>query len=151
MKKSLLLLSLTTLSFTAFSQNGTPANVEPPVEKNCYQKWADLFEERGVYAIEDSLYENVVVTIRKSEMAECYYGRVRVIEGKVNRIQIKYEDGTFVDLEKQFRHTKPVGITNGISTSRVTMDDEIVNVLFVMKIKPKKKQFAKAPDPDDFK
>ena len=144
MKKFLPLLFLGLLPFMGFSQQDDQA-----LETlNCYEKYAAIFEKRGAGSVEDGLYEDVIVTVRKDEFADCFYGRVRVTEGKINRIQIKYQDGTYTDLVKKYKHTAPVAITNGISTPRVTVDDEIVNVLFVMKIMPKKKQFARAPEPD---
>ena len=135
-------------SVTAFAQNGAPTTDEP-VEPNCYQKYSAVFEERGAYAVGDSLYEDVIVTVRRGDQADCFYGRVRVTDGVMSRIQIKFEDGTYTDLKKKYRHDTPIKIANGMSEPRVTVDDEIVNVLFIQKIKPKRKEFAKAPDPAD--
>ena len=40
-------------------------------------------------------------------------------------------------------------ISNGMSKSRVTIDNRIVNVFFPKAIKPPKKKVAAAPSPDD--
>jgi len=146
MKLTLTLFGLLLMG-SAFAQN--PNTQEVP--NTCYHKWTTIFEERGAFAVEDGLYEDVVVTIRKGDEAECFYGRVRMTEGKMSRIQIKFEDGTFTDLNKQYKHDVDVTVANGMSTSQITVDDEVVNVLFIMKIKPKKKAFAKAdPEISDF-
>ncbi len=131
-------------TFSTFGQS----SIKPVLSQNCYRKWAAFFEEHGVYTVVDTFYEDVVVTIRKGENSDCFYGRVWVIKGKIDQIRIKFEDGTYTDFVKKYKYDKPAGITNGISTPRVTMDDEIINILFVMNIKPKRKSYARAPDPE---
>jgi hypothetical protein len=42
-----------------------------------------------------------------------------------------------------------ITIINGISRAAVTVDDEIVNVIFIKQIKPPKKKFESAPSADD--
>ena len=62
---------------------------------------------------------------------------------------LKFEDGTFEKLELQFKYKeKLVTLINGISNVILTVDEELVNVLFVKNIKPKKKKYAKAAEPD---
>ncbi len=124
---------------------------QPPAEElepTCYQKYAAVFEARGAHQVEDGTYEDVVVSIRYGNTADCFMGKVVVKDGKMGPISIKFEDGTFTPLKKKYKHTVPITITNGISTPQVTVDDEIVSVLFIMNIKPKPKGFAVAPDPD---
>jgi hypothetical protein len=143
MKKIILSFALLTIFSSTQAQPGGE-NLEP----TCYQKYAAVFEKRGAHAVEDGTYEDVVVSVRYGNTAECLLGKVTVIGGKMGDISIKFEDGTFTPLKKKYKHNVPITITNGISTPQVTVDDEIVSVLFVMNIKPKPKAFAKAPEPD---
>lgn len=144
MKKLLLALTLSAFMAPAFGQNGDD------IEPTCYDKWAKVFEKRGSYDIVDSTYEKVIVAVRSGTEAECYLGKVTVKDGKMGPIAIMFEDGTYTPLKKKFKHKVAITITNGISSPQVTVDDEIVSVLFTMMIKPKPKEFMAAPSPDDF-
>ena len=66
-------------------------------------------------------------------------------------MHLKFEDATYEKLELRFKYKendKIVGVVNGISNVILTEDEELVNVLFVKNIKPKKKKYAKAAEPD---
>jgi hypothetical protein len=143
MKKVFLSFALLTI-FSATQGQPNTDDLEP----TCYQKYAAVFEKRGAHTVEDGTYEDVVVSVRYGNTADCFMGSVTVKDGKMGPISIKFEDGTFTPLKKKYKHNVPITITNGISTPQVTVDDEIVSVLFVMNIKPKPKEFAKAPEPD---
>ncbi|MGZ4054692.1 MAG: hypothetical protein ACXVPM_07305, partial [Bacteroidia bacterium] len=71
-------------------------------------------------------------------------------DGRVVAMYIKLEDGSFEPLKKKSRYENvPLVITNGMSSPLLTMESELINVLFVKKIKPKKAGFVKAADPSD--
>lgn len=118
-------------------------------ELNCYQKYAKKFEERGANDVEDGWHEKVVITFRQGSMADCYFGKVRVEDGAVTQIYIKNADGSYDLFKKQFKHETKATITNGISKTLITVDDELINVVFRGHIKPAKKKYLTAPDPDD--
>jgi len=116
---------------------------------NCYDKYAKKFEERGAKEVENGWHEGVVITFRKGSNADCYVGMVRVEELKITQIKIRNADGTYELYVKKFKAGGDFVVTNGISTTQITLDDELVNVVFVKHIKAPKKKFTVAPDPDD--
>ncbi len=118
-------------------------------DNNCYLKWAQKFEERGAEDVADGVYEDVIITFRNGSEAQCYNGKCEVKEGKVLAMYIKKEDGGYELIKKKLRYDFPVTITNGMSKTVLTLDDELINVLFIKKIKPKKAGFVKAPEPGD--
>ncbi len=84
-------------------------------------------------------------------MADCFYGKVTVKDGNIDykNLHLKFEDDTYEKLDLKFKYdTKAIKIVNGMSEIMFTQDEELVNVLFVKKIKPKKKRYAKAVEPD---
>ena len=42
----------------------------------------------------------------------------------------------------------PWSINNGMSRTRITLDDEMITIMFTDKIKPKKKKLKSAPKPN---
>jgi hypothetical protein len=146
MKKIIPTLILTFLISTSFAQGSK-------TELTCYTKYAQVFEKRGANEVLDGTYDNVIISIRKGSMADCFYGKVTVRNGHVDyeNMFLKFEDETYEKLELQFKYKdkeKLVNVVNGISNVILTDDDELVNVLFVKNIKPKKKKYAKAAEPD---
>ena len=143
MKKIITTLVLTAIVSVAFSQSSP--------ESSCYTKYAKVFEKRGAKEVADGTYDDVIITIRKGSMADCFYGKVTIKEGNVDyrNMYLKFEDGTFEKLDLTFKNEKVyIKIVNGISNTFVTMDEELVNVLFVNRIKPTKKKYAQAAEPD---
>lgn len=120
-------------------------------DRNCYDKYADKFQERGAFEVEDGWYENVIITFRKDDHAECLFGKVKVENGAVTVIYLKYADGTYEEnpIKKKYKHEDPATIVNGISKTKITEDNELINVIFVKSIKPPKKKYSEAPNPDD--
>lgn len=119
--------------------------------QTCHQKYVAVFETRGAYPIEDGIYDNVIITFRKGSLADCFYGKVKVQNGDIvpQEMYLKFEDDTFERLQKKFRYPEEkVTIENGMSKTMIMADDELITVLFVKSIKPKKKSFVKAADPD---
>ncbi len=118
-------------------------------EPTCYQKYATGFEKLGAFEVNDGAHE-VVVSIRKGSYADCFVGKVKVMNGVVlkNSIQLSYVDGNYEDFDREYKFEDPITVINGMSKTMVTADDELVNVLFINKIKPKKKALKRAPEPD---
>ena len=128
----------------------TAAPTKKADENNCYTKWAQKFQDRGAEDVADGSYSDVIITIRSGADAECYNGKCDVKEGKVVAMYLIMEDGSYELLKKKSRYENvPLVITNGMSSPLLTMDSELINVLFVKKIKPKKAGFVKAADPSD--
>ena len=146
MKNIISVLILALIASTAFSQNTKE-------QTTCYTKYAKVFEKRGAYEVTDSVYDGVIITIRKGSMADCFYGKVTVKNGNVDyrNLFLKFEDGTYEKLDFNFKYedkAKTIKIANGISNVILTRDEELINILFVEKIKPKKKKYAKVAEPD---
>jgi hypothetical protein len=119
-------------------------------ESNCYTKWAQKFQDRGAEEIVDGSFTDVIISIRSGADAECYNGKCDVKDGKVVAMFIKLEDGSFEQIKRKSRYENvPLIITNGMSSPLLTMESELINVLFVKKIKPKKAGFVKAAEPSD--
>lgn len=121
------------------------------IESNCYLKWAQKFEERGAFDVEDGSYTDVIITFRNGSNADCFNGKAEVKNGMVTAMFLKLEDASFEQIKRKWKYEiKDVTIQNGISKTLITVDDELINVMFVKKIKAKKKGYEKAPDPSDF-
>lgn len=116
---------------------------------NCYNAYNKKFAERGANEVKDGWYENVVITFRQGDQADCVLGKVQVEKGAVTQMYLKNVDGTYQIFTKKWKHEDKAVILNGISKSRITIDGEIVNIIFTTSIKPPKKKVAAAPSPDD--
>jgi hypothetical protein len=149
MKKTITTL-FTVLALSAFvkAQNATGSKA-PEQETNCYLKWAQKFEDRGAEDVADGVYTDVIITFRNGSEADCFNGKCEVKEGKIIAMYIKLEDGNYELIKKKFRYDFPITITNGMSKTVLTFEDELINVLFIKKIKPKKAGFVKAAEPTD--
>lgn len=136
--KKLLAIALILIGANSYSQTQT-----------CYQKYAQVFELRGANPIEDGTHENVIVTIRKGSFADCFVGKVKVVNGviQMNTLQLSYVDDSYEPFRRSYKSTDAVSIINGMSKTMITEDDELINVLFVGAIKAKKKAYKKAPEP----
>jgi hypothetical protein len=132
------------ISATIYAQSPKAAE-----ESNCYLKWAQKFEARGAEDVADGTYTDVIITFRNGSEAECFTGKCEVKDSKITAMYTKLEDGTYALVKRKLRYDVPVTITNGISKTLLTMEDELINVLFIKKIKPKKAGFEKAPEPTD--
>jgi len=141
MKKLILALFLSVFT-VSFAGNGS--------EGNCYDAYNKKFEERGANEVKDGWYENVVITFRQGNEADCVLGKVQVEKGAVTQMYLKNVDGSYQIFTKKWKYADEKAIiSNGISKSRLTIDGEIVNVIFTTSIKPPKKKVAAAPNPDD--
>jgi hypothetical protein len=146
--KKLLLCTLVCFAFSTahtFAQTA-PNTVEEP---NCYLKWIKKFEERGADDVADGSYTDVIITFRVGNGAECFNGKVDVKANIVTAFYIKREDGSYEQVKKKMKHTGPVEIIGGVSQTMLTSEDELINVMFVKKIRPRKAGFQKAVAPTD--
>lgn len=149
MKKTITTLCIV-LGASAFVQAQTASTTKAPdPETNCYLKWAQKFEDRGAEEVADGVYTDVIITFRHGSEAECYNGKCEVKEGKILGMYIKMEDGNYELIKKKLRYDFPITITNGMSKTVLTFEDELINVLFIKKIKAKKAGFVKAAEPTD--
>lgn len=143
MKKGLLfLISLLTISSVAISQGDDP---------NCLEKWQQILKKRGSYTVADNMHRRVIVSFIEGENAYCYLGKVRVENGKISSIFIKYKDDTYELFEKKFynKEGKSPGVEGGISELIKTDDGENLKIVFIEQVKPEKKKYQQAPDPSE--
>ncbi len=151
--KKLLLASILCagMGITCMIAQDNTTDKKDVIETNCYLKWAQKFEERGAMDVEDGTYTDVILTFRNGSSASCFNGKADVKNNMVTAMYLKLEDGTFEQVKRKWKYEiKDVTIQNGISKTLITIDDELINVMFVKKIKPKKKGYEKAPDPNNF-
>lgn len=114
--------------------------------ETCLEQYQKQFKERGAGSIEDGNHK-VIISITTETGTDCYEGKAKVESGNVSALYMVYEDGTSEFLERKYKGTGKPKIINGISESMVTTDGETIQVVFVTKILPKKKQFKKATGP----
>jgi len=145
MKKILTLTLFVNITFAVCAQSGNKVEEE----SNCYLRWAQKFEIRGAEDVADGTYTDVIITFRNGSDADCFNGKCDVKDNKIAAMYTKLEDGTYSIIKKKLRYEFPVTITNGMSKTVLTLEDELINVLFVKKIKPKKASFEKAAEPTD--
>lgn len=127
------------------------AQTDDTRELNCYNKWSVKFDERGADEVPDGVYTDVIITSRIGAKATCYSGKAEVLNKKLLKCYIVREDGSYEEVTRTWKNNsnKDVTIINGISTSMVSVHNELINVLWPKKIKAKKAAFKKAPDPTD--
>ena len=144
-KKLLLALTFSLIIIQIQAQN------DEQRELTCYNKWSQKFEERGAEDILDGVYTDVIITSRIGSKANCYSGKAEVRGKKLVKFYIIKEDNTEEEVSRTWKanSNKDVDIFNGISESMMTVHNEIINVLWPKKIKPKKAAAKKAPDPSD--
>lgn len=119
-------------------------------ELNCYNKWSQKFEERGAEDVHDGPYMDVIITFRHGASAECFEGKAIVKDKKVESFYILLDDGTYDQVVRVWKNDiKDVTITNGISKTLITKDNQLVNVIWPKKLKARKAGFKKAPEPVD--
>lgn len=139
MKKILITASLLACSFLVVAQESA----------TCYQKYAKVFEVRGAKEVKDGTYDDVIITIRKGRFADCFLGKVTLIDGEIikSSIKLSYVDNSFETLNRSYKSDEGVKIVGGISQTLLTDDEELINIMFVSAIKPKKKALKRAPEP----
>jgi hypothetical protein len=142
MRKSLLALMFIGLSVSAIAQKK---------EMNCFERLDNAFKERGAYTIADAVHVGVILSFFEGDNVKCLAGKVRVENGKIISIFIKYIDGNYELMDIKFYNSQkqPPSITNGISELILTQDGQKLRVVFTDALKPKKKPFQEAVLPDD--
>lgn len=139
MKKIYISILLISIGFVSnnFAQN-----------KTCYEQYREVFENRGADIVKDGAYDNIILTIRTKEEAECYVARAVVQNNEIVEVNLYFEDGSFEKKNFTFKENSSWSIHNGVSKTKITDKDEMINIMFVNKIKPKRKKLMKAPKPN---
>jgi len=120
------------------------------IELNCYNKWAQKFEERGADDVPDGAYLDVIITFRHGASAECFEGKAIVKDRKVESFYILLDDNTYDQVVRVWKNDiKDVTVTNGISKTLITKDNQLINIIWPKKLKAKKAGFKRAAEPVD--
>jgi len=119
-------------------------------EETCLEAYQKEFAERGAFPVEDGTYKNVIVSIVSGSGTECFYGKVKVENNHVTTVYLSFEDNTYEYLDRTYKGESRAKINNGITDPLVTTAGEKIYVVFIDKIKPKKRQYKKAPKPGSF-
>lgn len=124
---------------------------EEEKELNCFEKYEEAFKERGSYTISDNIYRNVMISFFEGTEVYCVRGKVRVENGYVSAIFYYYDDNTEELYDKKFHNmnNEPPSIANGMSEMIINADREKLKVVFIDKLKPKRKALQKMSIPDD--
>jgi hypothetical protein len=141
MKKIVLLAFATALSISSlFAQNA-----------NCYEKLEDAFLERGSYTVSDDIHRNVFISFFEDDEVYCVKAKVRVENGFITSIFYYFDDNTSELYDKKFFNVdkQQPSIENGISEMITNADGEKFKVIFIEKLKPKKKNLKRVQIPDD--
>ncbi len=142
----------TILLFFCLFLNVTHAQKKEPSVLNCFNKWSIKFEERGAEEVKDGPYSDVIITFRyQGGKADCFNGKVDVVDGKVAKMYIILDDGSYDEVKKVWKNgsDKDVTILNGMSRTMITVQNILVNVIWPNKLKARKAQPQKAPEPTD--
>jgi len=141
MKKQLLILLTILISSTlTFAQ------------EDCYTRLENAFKERGSLSVSDDIHSNVIICFFDNEETRCVGGKVRVDNGTITSVFLQFEDDTYDMMTEKFYSTAkrmPPSINNGISEMIQTSRGEKFKVVFIKKLKPKKKAYKQISLPDD--
>jgi hypothetical protein len=141
MKKIVLLAFATVVSLTSlFAQN-----------ENCYERLENAFLERGAYTVSDDIHRNVIISFFEDDEVYCVKAKVRVENGFITSIFYYFDDNTSELYDKKFFNDKKQQptIENGISEMITNAEGENLKVIFIEKLKPKKKNLKRVTIPDD--
>ncbi|MEX1000628.1 MAG: hypothetical protein WDZ35_00785 [Crocinitomicaceae bacterium] len=138
MKKTVLLVFFSFLFTGAFSQG-------------CLSAWKEAFKKRGAYSVTDDMHRKVYIHFEDGEDSYCVAGKVRVEGGKVVSVFLQYEDGTYelMDMKITNKSGQSAGIIDGVSEEIINEKGEHFYVIFVEKLKPKKKEYKTVGGPGD--
>ena len=152
MKKILQFLLVTSLLVI-----GSTINVN--AQSNCYDEYYKLFIDRGATAVPDGA-QDVVITIREGEKADCYMGRVQVKNNQIISMDgLILEDGTIkkmgMKLSPKYKDPKKPAvlyteIADGMSATLLSDDNRLVNIFFIKQLSAKTKAYKKAPPASSF-
>ena len=114
----------------------------------CYDEWKKVFENRGAFFVNDGEHDKVVVVVETEKATNCYTASVGVKGGVVISTALYFDDDSYEAVEYEFKEALAWSINNGMSKTRITVDDEMITIMFTDKIKPKKKKLKSAPKPN---
>lgn len=141
---------LASFVYAGYSQNNNNTNAEP----TCYELWAKVFDARGAYEIADGEHDNVIIAIKRTDgSVDCFMGKVEVSGKNLAKLYRKLVDNSYEIFEPVAKYPKiKIDVAGGISKALQTVDSELVYVIFVNHLKPKKVDYQKAPlpNPDDY-
>jgi hypothetical protein len=139
MKRNILALLITIISFSGFSQD------------DCFIKLQKAFDDRGANAIADDMHRNVIISFIEEGGSYCIAGKARVENGVIVSIFLQYDDMTYELMEKKFYNSKKLApiIVNGISEMIENTDGEKFKIVFIDALKPKKKGYKAVALPSD--
>lgn len=120
-------------------------------KENCYEKLENAFLERGAYTVSDDIHRNVIISFFEDDEVYCVKAKVRVENGFITSIFYYFDDNTSELYDKKFYNDKkqPPSIENGISEMITNAEGEKLKVVFIEKLKPKKKNLKRVEIPDD--
>jgi hypothetical protein len=137
MKSTILLLFFTLSMSSVFAQTG------------CLEEWRAAFADRGAYSVSDDMHRKVYISFVENGESWCVLGKARVENGKIVSVFLQYEDGTYelMDMKLVNLAGKAPGVENGISEEVINEENEHFYVIFVEKLKPKKKEYKTVGGP----
>jgi hypothetical protein len=137
MKSTVLLLFFTLSISSVFAQTG------------CLEEWRAAFADRGAYSVSDDMHRIVYISFVENGESWCVLGKARVENGKIVSVFLQYEDGTYELMDMKLLNTagKAPGVENGISEEVINEENEHFYVIFVEKLKPKKKEYKTVGGP----
>ncbi len=132
------------------------ATTEAP--KSCYGEWFSVFRARGAKEVPDGM-QNVIISLRDGSSSHCFMGRVEVAGGKIKLpLMIQKQDGSFETFASTGKTLDPsftnsmsadelLAITDGMSVSFRTTDQEFGRLFFYEFLSDKPKSNKVAPPP----
>ena len=117
----------------------------------CLEQWRKAFEKRGSYSVADDMHKKVYISFIEDGVSTCIAGKARVENGRVVSIFLEYEDGTYELMDEKIlnKDGRPPKVENGISEEIINESREHFYVIFVEKLKPKKKEYRTVGGPGD--
>jgi len=97
----------------------------------------------------DDMHRKVIISFIEGDESFCVYGKVRVENGKIASVFVQYENDDYELMEGKLVNVRKTSasIKNGISELTINENGEKFYVLFIDKIKPKKKAYKSAAGP----
>ena len=118
-------------------------------QEGCFNEWKEVFTKRGAYTVMDDMHRKVIISFIENGESFCVYGKVRVENGKIVSVFTQFENGDYELMEGKHVNNKKTSpsIKNGISELITNENGEKFHILFIEKIKPKKKSYKSAGGP----
>lgn len=139
--KKLILLLTALLPLLSFAQ-------DIDTDDNCFVQYMKLFEKRGGYDVVDGMYDNAILSIRNGTKCDCYVAKVKIENKLIKAIHVKFSDGSYDLFDPQYKYKEDWTVVAGKSRTRVTVDERLIDVFLPNFLKPKKKDYEKAPLPN---